>query len=888
MAVNIGPRIGIEGEAEYRKQINSIIQQSKTLASEMKALTTSFDKNNKSLSDNAKQHQLLQEQIKNQEKKVSELNSMLAESTRKYGESADKTLKWKQAVNDAQAELNRLKGELDSLPSSLDIVSAKMAEMGSKLENVGNKIAGIGSKLTSTVTAGVGAAFGASVKSAIDWESAFTGVMKTVDETATTTYADLEKAIMQMATETASSKEEIAGVAEVAGQLGVSADDIVEFTKTMVMLGDTTNLSAEDAATALARFMNITGESQENVAKIGSAIVDLGNNFATTESEIVEMSTRLASAGTIAGLSSTDILALSTAMSSVGIQAEAGGTAMSQTLKTIANAVADFRSGEVEDLQVIADVAEMRAEEFADAWKKDPIKAIQAFVGGLSTMKDAEENVFAILSDMGMEGIRQTNMLQSLALASDMLGDAVTTSTQAYKDNTALAAEAEKRYGTFAAKISQLKQSITNLAVVFGNDLLPYVQKGIDYISNLVKKFSELDQSQRDQIIKVAAIAAAIGPVLMVVGKLIAAFGHIMTFAPQIATAFQAISGGAGAVGASIGACLGPIAAVIAAIGVLVAAFTHLWNTNEQFRTSMTGIWDHIKESFSGFVAQIEARMPQIEAAFTKVVETVKPIWEGFCNLLAPWFQAAFQLISVTLDALFNAIISVIDMITAVLTADKELFMVGLQNFLLTIWTLIQETWATWWGWITSTIDTLLSFFGTSLEEVGTILEAMFTYLWDLVTEKVTELVDFVIEKINEAVDFVAGLPGQFYQWGVEMIQGLIDGVESMIGAVGAAFSNVAQTIASFIHFSEPDVGPLSHFNSWMPDMMKQMAEQIEAGRFQVKVAAANVAADIAAPIAGATNVTLNNNFSFAGGYSEAEGRNIVRQINRQLGALYI
>ena len=109
-----------------------------------------------------------------------------------------------------------------------------------------------------------------------------------------------------------------------------------------------------------------------------------------------------------------------------------------------------------------------------------------------------------------------------------------------------------------------------------------------------------------------------------------------------------------------------------------------------------------------------------------------------------------------------------------------------------------------------------------------------------------------------------------------------------MIGAVGEAIAEVAETIASFIHFSEPDKGPLSTFNAWMPDMMKQMAEQIEAGRYQVKIAAANVAADIAAPMAGARNVTLNNNFTFGGGYTEADGRSIVRQINRQLGALYI
>lgn len=888
MAVNIGPRIGIEGEAEYRKQINSIIQQSKTLASEMKALTSAFDKNGKSLKQNAEEHKLLEKQIKNQEQKVSELNSMLEKSTQKYGENSDKTLKWKQAVTEAEAELNNLKGKLDSLPSSLDMVASKMEAMGTKLQGLGNSIANIGSKLTSTVTTGVTAAFTASTKAAIDWESAFTGVMKTVDETATTTYSDLEKGLMELATQTASSKEEIAGVAEVAGQLGIAADDIISFTKTMIMLGDTTNLTAEDAATALARFMNITGETADKVDQIGSVIVDLGNNFATTESEITEMATRLASAGTIAGLSSTDILALSAAMSSVGIQAEAGGTAMSQTLKTIANAVADFRSGEVEDLQVIADVAEMTASDFADAWKKDPVDAIQAFVKGLSVMKDADENVFAILSEMGMQGIRQTNMLQSLALASNMLGNAVNTASNAYKENTALSDEAAKRYGTFAAKMSQLKESITNVAVVFGNDLLPYVQKGIDYIGELVKKFSALDEEQRGQIIKIAAIAAALGPILLVAGKLLTTVGSIMKFAPTIATAIQGISGAFGGIATTAAGALAPIAAVVAIIGVLVAAFATLWNNNEQFRESMTGTWNHIKESFGNFIDQVQERLPALQEAFSNFIEKVKPLWEAFCSILGPWFEAAFQLVSATLDALFNAVIAVIDMLTAILNGDKELFLQGLQNFFLTIWTLIQQTWAIWWQWITSTIDIVLGFFGTSLEEISTIFQELFTTLWELITEKVTELVDFVTEKIEGICEFISSLPGRFYQWGVEMIQNLANGIRDTIGAVTEAIGSVAEAIASFIHFSEPDVGPLSSFNSWMPDMMKQMAEQIEAGRFQVKMAAAHVAGDIAAPMAGARTVTLNNSFSFNGGYTEADGRAIVRQINRQLGALYI
>src|SRR5690606_24266013 len=199
------------------------------------------------------------------------------------------------------------------------------------------------------------AGFGAATKAAVDWESAFAGVMKTVDETATTTYADLEDGLRELAQTMPATHEEIAGVAEAAGQLGIAADDVVDFTETMIQLGVTTNLSAEEAATSLARIGNIMGTSASDVDRMGATIVELGNNSATTEREIAEMATRLAAAGRQAGLTESDLFAIASTMTSVGVEAEAGGTAMSKVFTAIGDAV---RSGN-EDLEVFAEVAGM-------------------------------------------------------------------------------------------------------------------------------------------------------------------------------------------------------------------------------------------------------------------------------------------------------------------------------------------------------------------------------------------------------------------------------------------------------------------------------------------------------------------------------------------------
>lgn len=242
------------------------------------------------------------------------------------------------------------------------------------------------------------------VQASMDFESAITGVAKTTDLT-DEELADMSDAIKAMSTEIPASTTEIAAVAEAAGQLGIQKDALLDFTRVMTMLGTATNMTAEDAATALARFANITGMSADNYDRLGAVIVDLGNNFATTESEITQMGTRLASGGKLAGLTEPQIMALAAAMSSVGIEAEAGGTAMTQTLNAIEKAVA---TGE-DSLQSFADVAGMSADSFAEMWNTDALGALTAFIRGLGNLDEQGESAVLVLEDLGLTGIRQSN-----------------------------------------------------------------------------------------------------------------------------------------------------------------------------------------------------------------------------------------------------------------------------------------------------------------------------------------------------------------------------------------------------------------------------------------------------------------------------------------------
>ena len=393
------------------------------------------------------------------------------------------------------------------------------------------------------------------VQASMDFESAITGVAKTTDLT-DEELADMSDAIKAMSTEIPASTTEIAAVAEAAGQLGIQKDALLDFTRVMTMLGTATNMTAEDAATALARFANITGMSADNYDRLGAVIVDLGNNFATTESEITQMGTRLASGGKLAGLTEPQIMALAAAMSSVGIEAEAGGTAMTQTLNAIEKAVA---TGE-DSLQSFADVAGMSADSFAEMWNTDALGALTAFIRGLGNLDEQGESAVLVLEDLGLTGIRQSNMLKSLALAADQMDSAVQTANTAWDENIALTNEANKRYATTQSKLDMMQNAYNNLKVAVGDAFTPALRDAYDAGTDVLNVLGEFVQEN---------------PALV---KGVATFTGVVGGATVALTAYAAISKVIKALDMAtmFGGAVGPIMLGVTAVGALTAGIVAL------------------------------------------------------------------------------------------------------------------------------------------------------------------------------------------------------------------------------------------------------------------------------------------------------------------------
>ena len=843
------------------------------------------------------------------EKRIKEEKAALEQlrGTEGFDENSEAARNLKTQIDLDTQSLQQLKEEARSVSSVLgtqfQAAGQKIQEVGNKIKSIGDSISGLGQKMTTSITMPIVGAFGASVKAAVDWETAFTGVMKTVDASAED-YAKLADNIKKMATETASSKEDIAGVMEIAGQLGVEGvDNLTSFTKTMVELGDTTNMSAEEAATALARFMNITGESQGDVEKIGSAIVDLGNNFATSESEITQMATRLASAGTIAGMSSTDILALAAAMSSVGIQAEAGGTAMTQTLSAMTAAVADFEAGSAEDLEKIASVANMSADEFAKAWNEHPIEAVQNFISGLGTLDQKGENATLVLDELGMSGVRQANMLKSLSLASGVLTDAIQTSSDAYQKNTALSDEAAKRYETMAAKMNQLKERFKDVAINIGEILMPYVEKLMGKIEELIEKWNGLDDSQKETIIRMAAIAAAIGPILLVVGKLVSSVGSVVTVGGKLVSGIGTLMNSVGGLSGALSALAGPVGIVIAAVAALAAGFVYLYNTNEQFRAKIQETVGVLKENFSQMVEQVRPKLEALGQAFQTLMDALAPIFEFIFTTAVAYINGIIEAISPIIDVVTNVIefiTNIVQAFFALIQGDFDGFstymQAAIQNVLNAISGIIQAIVNFWlaffktfgvnlktlfttiWNGVKTVVTTVITAIKETIEEKWTAIKEWisetlenikekFQEIFDKIKEAVAERIENVREKIEsgleEACDYIRELPQKFFDWGSEMVQKLIDGIQSKIEAVKAKARELASAIAGYIHFSEPDVGPLSNFHEFMPDMIDLMVKGIDQGIPRLQSAMNGLAGSMVPQLQnGASSVANTNNIN--------------------------
>ena len=439
----------------------------------------------------------------------------------KYAGNAENlTRKEKQQWTELQREMARVELQYEELKEeAVDFglsASAETLSLKATLEETGTALTELGNKLApvSAATAYLGYS---AINAAMEFESSFTGVRKTINATETE-LQQLSDASREMALTKPIDVNDINYAMELGGQLGIAAENIAAFASVIADLDVATNLDLEDASLKLAQFANIAQIGEDNFDRLGSVIVDLGNNSATTEAKIMNMAMRIAGSGSNIGLSAQNILALATSLASVGIEPEMGGNAIS----TIMNRIDKDVALATDTLQVWADTAGMSAEAFKAAWSDSDtvMDAMMAVINGMATYRDDGGNLNTLLKDMEISYMRQIDTMQRLSRTGEVVNDMIAIANNAWDQNTALTTEANRRYETAASQIQILKNTVNELAIVMGEEMLPTVKDIVGEASDMVRAFSEMDEETKQAIIKIGLFATAATPALLVVGSM--------------------------------------------------------------------------------------------------------------------------------------------------------------------------------------------------------------------------------------------------------------------------------------------------------------------------------------------------------------------------------
>lgn len=649
------------------------------------------------------------------------------------------------AITQQKIKMNELESELDQTTQSykrLETEQRNAERLSSSgfgrsiqsvnkykdsIRNVGSTMRSVGSTSMLYMTMPAVAGMGTAIKSSIDWEQALAGVAKTTNMSG----SELNKMgneITKMSNTMPFAATEIAGVAEAAGQLGIKKQDITSFTRTMMNLGVATNLTADEAATEFARFANAANMPIKDVDRLGSTVVALGNSTATTEKEIVEMAQRLAGAGAQAGFSSDEIMSVSAAMSSVGIEAEAGGTAMTQIWNKMTKAVAE--GGDT--LDSFAKTAGVSGKEFAQIWENNPSKALSMFVKGLGETEGGAKGVLKALDDVGIKGIREADTIRRMANNHQVLDKALKTGSEGWKENSALTDEANIRYETMGSKLKMLKNTFINFARTIGDAVAPIVSFLADKLTGLFEHLQGTSNATKIAIAAFTLLGVAIPPLIVATGVLahsIVGISEAMTLLNATkggAKFFSLFNGGIKGVLPNIGQLLtkipligglmtaltGPVGIAVAAIAGIGTAFVVAYKKSETFRNIVNSVIEPVINGFK------------------KMWNVVKSIFGAMKQLLSGNFLPTLDLLSKIMPK------ETATKLTMRLLQIRQLFVDAFNS----IFDFVKEIGKKLTDFWTENGDTVIQ----ALKNIGNFFVDFFVYLKDLIGPNLRDLGNLV------------------------------------------------------------------------------------------------------------------------------------------------
>ena len=625
-------------------------------------------------------------------------------------------------IVETENELKRLESEAKNANSEL----AKIGEAGQVLQNVGDKISGAGEKLL-PVTAGVTALGTAAVKTASDFDSAMSKVAAVSGATGDD-LQDLRDKAREMGSKTK-----------------FSASEAAEAMNYMAMAGWKTN----DMLSGIDGIMNLAAASGEDLATTSDIVTDALTAFGLTASDSGHFADVLAAASSNAntnvsmlggsfkycapiagalGFSCEDTAEALGLMANAGIKSTQSGTSMRSIMTALSGDV-KFCSAAFGEMEIATSNSDGSMRSLSDILADCRVAFDQ--------MSESEKASSAetLVGKNAMSGFLA--LMNAAPADIDKLSSAI-----ANCDGTSLSM-AETMQDNLAGQLTILKSQLEELAISFGEILMPVIRDIITKIQGFVDKLNALDPATKQTILKIGLMAAALGPLLIVVGKTISSIGSMMTFISKIPTMIAGAKTAFSTLGAAIGSISAPVAAVVAVIAVLVAAFVHLWNTNEDFKNSILSIWEQIKSTFERLTSGIVDRINALGFDFQNFGELLKAMWNGLCSVLVPVFEGVFQHISNIFTFVTDTILSVLDVFIGLFSGNWEQCWNGIKGIFTGIWDFVVNQFSNILNTLRGVADVFLSWFGTSWNEVWTSIKDFFVGIWDSICSAFQAVADF-------------------------------------------------------------------------------------------------------------------------------------------------
>ena len=814
----------------------------------------------------AQKHRLLGDAVKETKEKL--------ETLKTAAEQADQALKdgtitqeqydgLQREIAETEAKLKSLEEQAKASGTALQEIAAK----GEKLKTVGDNVTNVGKKFM-PVTLGVVGLGTAAVKTAADFDSAMSKVAAVSGATGSDLEALRDKA-REMGEKTKFSASEAAEAMNYMAMAGWKTEDMLSGIEGVMNLAAA---SGEDLATtsdivtdALTAF-GLTAKDSGHFADILAAASSNANTNVSMMGETFKYCAPIAGA---LGFSAEDTAEAIGLMANAGIKGSQAGTALRTIMNNLSGDVKICGSsiGEVTvattnadgSMRDLSDILADCRTAFSGLSESEKAAAAESLVG-----KNAMSGFLALMN----AGEADINKLSS---AIDNCDGCAAGMAETMNDN-------------LAGQLTILKSQLQELAISFGELLMPAIRTIVGWIQKFVDWLNSMDEGTRKVIVTIALVAAAIGPVLIIVGKVISAIGTIMTIIPKLAGVINAAKGVIAAFNAVCAA--NPYVLIIAAIVALVAAFIYLWNNCEEFRQFWIDLWESIKEIavavWEALKAFFQAAWEAIKTTAVTVWNAIKDfftgLWEGIKNIfttvvnaLSTFLTNAWNAIKNTVTTVFNAIKTFFTTIWNEIKSVITTVVTAISTFLSTAWNGIKTAITTVLNAIKSVVTTVWNGIKTTITNIVNGIKNAVTTAWNNIKSAVSNAANAIKNAVSnafnamlngiknvcgniygavksgfdKAINFVKNLASEAFQWGADFIGGIVNGIKSMIGKVGDAVSSVADKIRSFLHFSVPDEGPLTDYEKWMPDFIGGLAKGIEKSRGMIENAMNGVTADM-------------------------------------------